>query len=255
MSNYDCGTDSEPELTPTRRYATLAAGKLNDGKNFTIRSWSDIRKLNMEERTTVDVGMSPSQKMMWLKLSKAAYDAHLFPDRFFDSKLMLLPTVESYIVVSDILYDITPTTFVEAMGCGPEAQWIKTKDAASVPWSICTLVLKFGNGMEQVVYVYWRSKHLHGTEEIVYHYWRCKSSTGFTLTKAEEPTGGLDGDIAVICTTPEDLIISRHNQCWDSNFQPHHTAPLFAHSLTRRHKPEIEEEDDGRDTAYCNNSS
>ncbi|KAK3723944.1 hypothetical protein LTR37_001428 [Vermiconidia calcicola] len=183
MSNYDCGTDSESELTPTRRYATVAAGKLN-----------------MKERTTVDVGMSPSQKMMWLKLSKAAYDAHIFPDCFFDYNLMLLPTIDSAKIVSNILYEITRKTFVKAMDRDPKVEWTNSKDDVS-KWSICNLVLKFGDGTEQVVYRYWRSKHLHGTEEVVYRYWRGKSSTEFTLMKAKEPRGGLDGDIAVKCNT------------------------------------------------------
>ena len=49
----------------------------------------------MSERTEVGIGMSLSQKQMWLMVASSAWKQAVFPDHYFDNFLMLQLDVDN----------------------------------------------------------------------------------------------------------------------------------------------------------------
>lgn len=74
-----------PIHSSTLSPSSSAGGTKSADEDWTILPWYEtIHKLTMSERITVGIGMSASQKRMWLEISKAAFKKGVFPDSYFD---------------------------------------------------------------------------------------------------------------------------------------------------------------------------
>jgi len=53
--------------------------------------WEAVCQVPVDLRTEIGVGMSGDQKMVWVELSKAAWDKGVLPEDCFDKDQVLIP--------------------------------------------------------------------------------------------------------------------------------------------------------------------
>ena len=109
---------------------------------------------SVEDRTTVGVGMSASQKLMWLVLSEAAWHQLVFPEDFFDANHMLIPDVNNEDIWF-LLHEMTRRTFTTELKELAMALWVYAGNGNphSTSW---TLRIQFPSGATIQLFDLWR---------------------------------------------------------------------------------------------------
>ncbi|KAK3723679.1 hypothetical protein LTR37_001560 [Vermiconidia calcicola] len=142
------------EYVPQLRHASSAGGFNTNDEPWTILSWyGTIHKLSIEERTTVGIGMSQSQKSMWLKVSKAAYDSAVFPESYFDADHMIIADVDNFDLWF-LLHEITRKTYRFQLSMSVKVSWANVEEGEGcTKWN---LLFSYSDGSQAVAYCHWR---------------------------------------------------------------------------------------------------
>ena len=149
--------------TPPLRHASSAGGTSTNDEGWKNLSWyGDIHKLSMSERTEVGIGMSLSQKQMWLMVSTSAWKQAVFPDHYFDNFLMLQPDVDNTNIWF-LLHEITRHTYASLIKDGVTMAWSKVPDGPlGKKWNLWFML---SDHIGFVQYSHWRGNTAQQAED------------------------------------------------------------------------------------------
>lgn len=90
---------------------------------------------SINERITIGVGMSASQKLLWLMVSEAAWRQAVFPADFFDNDHVLIPNTRNHRLWA-LLHGITRHTFMDELIAGEDLGWQYIGGASGRYWQL-----------------------------------------------------------------------------------------------------------------------
>ena len=113
-----------------------------------------IHSSSLEARTTIGIGMSASQKIVWLMLSEAASRQGVFRNEFFNDKDMLLPLVEEYDLWF-LIHEFTRRTYMADLVNGMDVTWENTGEDDDEDCRVWNLIFEI-NGHRKIEYTHLR---------------------------------------------------------------------------------------------------
>ena len=119
-----------------------------------------IHPTSLEERTTIGVGMSASQKVVWLMLSEAAWRQGVFGKEFFDDKHVLLPLCEEYNLWF-LIHEFTRHTYMADLVNGIDVTWENTGEHDDEDCGVRNLIFDV-NRERKIEYT-----HLRGNSKLI----------------------------------------------------------------------------------------
>ena len=119
-----------------------------------------IHSTSIEARTTIGIGMSASQKVVWLMLSETAWRQGVFGNEFFDDKHMLLPLVEEYDLWF-LIHEFTRRTYMADLENGVDVTWENAAENDDEECKVWNLIFT-ANEQRKIEYT-----HLRGNSKLM----------------------------------------------------------------------------------------
>ncbi|KAK5117082.1 hypothetical protein LTR85_009013 [Meristemomyces frigidus] len=127
----------------------LRSDPLGPGAACVVLPWSIICILSMKERTEIGRGMSRIQRVIWERMSRAAWNKAVFPPSYFDEERLLKVEVND-LAIEQLLYELTRQTYLTEYAQLQKVEWRHEEgDSTSRIWHVFFVFL---DGSEKYEY-------------------------------------------------------------------------------------------------------